>query len=130
MEVIDRNPAVWQLKLNMKRWSCKSKSGISLIAMIFISSSIPSVTPILPILTIIIQRKHILIALLAFEAIILSLTYILLFSTQPINTSELFLALILLSFGACEARLGLAALVAMTRRVGSDRISSLSLSKC
>lgn len=98
--------------------------------MIFISSSIPLFAPLMPILTIIIQRKHVLIALLSFEAIILSLTYLLLLSAQPSNSSELFLALILLSFGACEARLGLAALVAITRCAGSDRISSLSLTKC
>nr|AVW86234.1 NADH dehydrogenase subunit 4L [Pholoe pallida] len=98
--------------------------------MTFISSSIPSSAPLIPILTMILQRKHVLMALLAFEAMILSLTYMLLISTQPLNGNELFLSLILLSFGACEASLGLAVLVAMTRSTGSDRISSSSLSKC
>ena len=47
--------------------------------------------------------------------------------TSNIN---LFLSIILLTFGTCEAALGLACLVKITRTFGNDQISSSSLNSC
>uniref|UniRef100_UPI0030E06137 NADH dehydrogenase subunit 4L n=1 Tax=Glyphohesione klatti TaxID=3053539 RepID=UPI0030E06137 len=82
------------------------------------------------ILSIISQRKHIMMALLSLEAMILSLMMLFGLSLYSLSLSQLFLPLLVLSFGACESSLGLACLVAMIRTYGNDRITSLSLSKC
>nr|YP_009493562.1 NADH dehydrogenase subunit 4L [Cryptonome barbada]AWN55977.1 NADH dehydrogenase subunit 4L [Cryptonome barbada] len=74
------------------------------------------------------QRKHLLMALLSLEAIILSLTF--LASAASFNSSETFFCIIILSFGACEASLGLALVVLMLRATGSDMVSSLTINKC
>nr|YP_009192208.1 NADH dehydrogenase subunit 4L [Eurythoe complanata]ALO81720.1 NADH dehydrogenase subunit 4L [Eurythoe complanata] len=79
-------------------------------------------------LSLLLQRKHVLMALLSLEAIILSLTF--LASAAFFNSLETFLAIVILSFGACEASLGLALLVLMLRATGSDMISTLSINKC
>ena len=79
------------------------------------------------IITVIFQRKHLLIALLAFEGIILGLIRLYIFISP---NSDMFIAIILLTIGACEASLGLACLVNITRSYGNDHISSITLSKC
>nr|QIB72582.1 NADH dehydrogenase subunit 4L [Sternaspis scutata] len=73
------------------------------------------------------QRKHFLMTLLSLEAIILLFTL-----TIPLvlMTSNLFMILIILCLGACEASLGLALLVIMTRFYASDLIKTLSINKC
>lgn len=80
-----------------------------------------------PIIFIIIHRQHLLIALLYLELIILSLT---IFSMMILNIKNLFFILILLTLGACEARMGLALLISISRTFGSDLIKLLSLNKC
>nr|AVW86121.1 NADH dehydrogenase subunit 4L [Melaenis sp. YZ-2018] len=82
------------------------------------------------ILTMVIQRFHILMTLLALEAMILNLMILALLSTTLPSDKSLFLVMILLTFGACEAALGLACLVKMTRTFGNDHIASSSLSSC
>lgn len=76
---------------------------------------------------IIIQRRHLLIILLALEAIILAIIIIL---TTVTNTNWIIFAIIILTFGACEAGLGLACITAMSRSYGNDRLNSLSINKC
>nr|UZT27125.1 NADH dehydrogenase subunit 4L [Sternaspis buzhinskajae] len=74
-----------------------------------------------------IQRKHFLMVLLTLEAVVL------LFSLSIpliLSTPNLFMVLIILSLGACEASLGLALLVLMTRSYASDLIKALSINKC
>lgn len=53
----------------------------------------------------------------------------------PIITSIVYLTIptvrvIILTIGACEARLGLSILVIMSRSYGSDLIKSVSTNKC
>ena len=79
------------------------------------------------IITVILQRKHLLITLLAFEGIILGLMALYIFISPA---SDLFISIILLTMGACEASLGLACLVNITRSYGNDHLSAISLSKC
>lgn len=76
---------------------------------------------------VIIQRNHLLIALLALEAIILGLIIIVIIIT---NSSWLIFIIAILTFGACEARLGLACITAIRRSYGNDHINSLNINKC
>lgn len=76
---------------------------------------------------IILQRNHLLIALLFLEMIILLLT---LYTCTIFASANRFFLLIILTFGACEARIGLALLIAITRRYGSGIISLLIINKC
>ena len=117
----------WLIKPNKRYWSCKSKIEFSLSAMkpIFISALI---IIIFSFLILILQRKHILISLLALESIMLTLVYsIILLSCIQFNTHLLPL---ILTFGASEARIGLALLVVLTRSYGSDTVNIISLRKC
>lgn len=81
-------------------------------------------------ISLLIQRKHLLISLLSLEAIILSLACLIIFSIGRITQWDPFLFIIILTFGACEARLGLSLLVVTTRSIGSDIVNSLTSSKC
>lgn len=94
--------------------------------MILTLSSIIPLTVIITLITICIQRRHILIALLTLEAIILILIII----TIIRYYSELYTTIIILSIGACEASLGLGCLVAITRTYGNDLIKSTNINKC
>uniref|UniRef100_UPI0030DF1C81 NADH dehydrogenase subunit 4L n=1 Tax=Synelmis amoureuxi TaxID=3053537 RepID=UPI0030DF1C81 len=82
------------------------------------------------IVTMVIQRQSILMALLALEAMILSLALMTTLTVMAHSPTKIFLCLILLTLGACEAALGLACLVSMMRSYGSDQIKTLSLNKC
>ena len=81
-------------------------------------------------LTFFVQRRHLLSLLLTLEAlaliIVISIGVFYGLTTQA-NT---FLILIILTFNAIEASLGLALLVAFSRTHGSDNIISLSPLKC
>nr|AMA06958.1 NADH dehydrogenase subunit 4L [Sipunculus nudus] len=81
--------------------------------------------PFLTLLTLMLARKQLLMGLLALEASMLVLT-ILLSSTSPMHTLSI---ITLLTMAACEASVGLAILVLMTRATGSDMLSNLSLNK-
>nr|YP_009773370.1 NADH dehydrogenase subunit 4L [Nierstraszella lineata]QIZ12581.1 NADH dehydrogenase subunit 4L [Nierstraszella lineata] len=74
------------------------------------------------------QRKHLLNALLSLEMILLSLFIFLVGLSSSINES--FVCLVLLSFGACEAAVGLALLVVLVRTHGNDYVYSFSVQKC
>nr|YP_010236200.1 NADH dehydrogenase subunit 4L [Melinna cristata]QTD82974.1 NADH dehydrogenase subunit 4L [Melinna cristata] len=80
--------------------------------------------------TLVIQRKHLLMSLLALEGMILTLTFLIISSYGVSSTADIFLFIILLTFGACEASLGLALLVTMTRSIGTDMVNLLTSSKC
>lgn len=89
--------------------------------------------PVLTVTTIIalvFQRDHLLIRLLILERIILTLAFLLIILSGNFNNEETFIAIILLTFGACEARLGLALLVSIIRNYGTDLIYALTISKC
>nr|YP_010429366.1 NADH dehydrogenase subunit 4L [Perinereis vancaurica]USR67358.1 NADH dehydrogenase subunit 4L [Perinereis vancaurica] len=88
------------------------------------------VTPVLVLVTltcVILQRQHLLMALLALEAMILSLVLMIIIL---INTTWLMFVIAMLTFGACEASLGLACMTAMSRSYGNDHLNMLSLNKC
>nr|ALQ78849.1 NADH dehydrogenase subunit 4L [Glycera cf. tridactyla FS19] len=77
--------------------------------------------------TMISQRRHMLMALLALEAVMLTLTLIIILFS---SSNELFMSFILLTLAACEASLGLACLVIITRSLGNDLFKTLSSNKC
>nr|AOR07199.1 NADH dehydrogenase subunit 4L [Mesenchytraeus solifugus] len=82
------------------------------------------------ILALIMQRSHFLMSLLSLEGVMLSTV---LFIPILVYHSSIFLptiSIIMLTFGACEASLGLSLLVKMSRSYGSDMMSSLSTNKC
>nr|AOR07197.1 NADH dehydrogenase subunit 4L [Enchytraeus cf. crypticus SL-2017] len=79
----------------------------------------------------IIQRTHLLMALLCLEGMMLSLVLLIpsfLYMTSMINISAI--ALIMLTLGACEASIGLSIMVNMSRSYGSDLFKSVSSNKC
>nr|YP_007890850.1 NADH dehydrogenase subunit 4L [Johnius grypotus]AGH27492.1 NADH dehydrogenase subunit 4L [Johnius grypotus] len=77
------------------------------------------------------HRAHLLSALLCLEAMMLSLFIALsLWSLQLDSTSFSAAPMFLLAFSACEASVGLALLVAVSRTHGSDRLQSLNLLRC
>nr|YP_009434648.1 NADH dehydrogenase subunit 4L [Tectus pyramis]ATF29380.1 NADH dehydrogenase subunit 4L [Tectus pyramis] len=76
-----------------------------------------------------VQRKHLLSALLSLEAMTLSL-FIMLIAVSSNFNFEGHMCLILITFGACEASLGLAILVSLIRTHGNDYVSSFSSQKC
>jgi len=69
-------------------------------------------------------------SLLYLEGIILRIVILYPTSIMAINIPSTTSALILLTFGACEARLGLRLLVKISRHYGSDTLSNLALNKC
>nr|YP_009320254.1 NADH dehydrogenase subunit 4L [Phalcoboenus australis]AJY78670.1 NADH dehydrogenase subunit 4L [Phalcoboenus australis] len=77
------------------------------------------------------HRTHLISALLCLESMMLSM-YIAL-ATLPIEsqtTSFTLMPMLMLTFSACEAGTGLAALVASTRTHGSDHLHNLNLLQC
>jgi NADH-ubiquinone oxidoreductase chain 4L len=119
-------------KLELKatqHWSCKSKIENSLSSMNrLISLIILSICS--AILALIIQQSHFLIALLCLEGIILN---IVLFVPLIMYNLALFvpsIRIIMLTFGACEASLGLSLIVKMSRSFGSDILLTSSTNKC
>nr|ALQ78784.1 NADH dehydrogenase subunit 4L [Glycera dibranchiata] len=91
-----------------------------------ISSSM-FLTTLFSIVTMIIQRRHLLSALLALEAVMLTITLIIVIFS---STNELFMSFVLLTVAACEASLGLACLVIITRSFGNDLFKTFSSNKC
>ena len=73
------------------------------------------------------QRRHLLMSLLALEGVILTLVLMLILTSSNL---ELFYIFVLVRFGACEARLGLACLVSIIRSYGNDHIKGLTGLKC
>lgn len=86
---------------------------------------------ILTLAALILQRTHLLIALLCLEGIILTLVLLIpsFLYLSRINNILVF-ALIILTLGACEARVGLSILVNMSRSYGRDILKSVSTNKC
>jgi len=81
-------------------------------------------------LTIVSQRHHLLITLLALERIILILVIFIPLTSTSSHIPIVFQRIILLTFGACEARLGLSLIVLMSRSHGSDILNTISINKC
>nr|YP_010318559.1 NADH dehydrogenase subunit 4L [Pseudopotamilla reniformis]ULD67138.1 NADH dehydrogenase subunit 4L [Pseudopotamilla reniformis] len=88
--------------------------------------TVPPMMIILSLLYLTAYRGHLLMILLFFETIVLMLIIL---TGLWLKKGLLFSILILLTFGACEASIGLSLLVLMSRTTGSDFISSLNLNK-
>lgn len=76
----------------------------------------------------ILNTSHLLISLLYLEGIILSIVLLISITISPSPIHQL--SLILLTFRACEARLGLRIIVKISRSHGSDLLSSTALNSC
>jgi NADH:ubiquinone oxidoreductase subunit K len=80
--------------------------------------------------TLISQRKHFLIALLSLEAItLISVGLIVTTMGTPVEL-DTTLFIIVVSFAAVEARIGLSILVSISRKTGTELIQSLTIRKC
>nr|QBC73142.1 NADH dehydrogenase subunit 4L [Bathysciadiidae sp. MNHN-IM-2013-40843] len=75
------------------------------------------------------QFKYLLSALLSLEALTLSL-FLVFMSMGSWGSSESFKVLIFLTFGGCEASMGLGVLVSLIRAHGNDYVESFNLQKC
>ena len=75
------------------------------------------------------QYKHLLRVLLSLEAATMSV-FIILFSFSNNISFNGEISLILITLGACEARLGLSILVFIIRAQGNDYVSRFSCQKC
>nr|YP_133774.1 NADH dehydrogenase subunit 4L [Urechis caupo]AAT12183.1 NADH dehydrogenase subunit 4L [Urechis caupo] len=76
------------------------------------------------------QRKHLLMSLLTLEAFILSMAILIPMSIMFQNQVNGMFAIVLLTMGACEASLGLSLLVLMTRSYGNDLLKSITKNLC
>lgn len=86
--------------------------------------------PVIAILNLILNQYHFLIALLSLECITLSLVLFVPISIILIESINLSLRIIILTLGACEARLGLRLIVKISRLYGTDILKSLTINKC
>jgi NADH-ubiquinone oxidoreductase chain 4L len=75
------------------------------------------------------ERGHFLMVLLFLEGVVLGLFTFLLFGLG-FSISNLYLCLVLISFSACEAAVGLSLLVSLIRTHGNDFVSSLTVYEC
>nr|YP_007025120.1 NADH dehydrogenase subunit 4L [Crotaphatrema lamottei]AEK26864.1 NADH dehydrogenase subunit 4L [Crotaphatrema lamottei] len=77
------------------------------------------------------HRTHLLSALICLEGMMLSLFIMLaMWSMKAESTFMLFSPMILLTFSACEAGMGLSILTATTRTHGTDSMQNLNLLQC
>jgi len=82
------------------------------------------------VLSFILQQDHLLISLLTLEGLILSLVVLLPTSLSVSHIALNIISILIITLRACEASLGLALLVCMSRYFGTDKVSSNSLIKC
>nr|BDQ44222.1 NADH dehydrogenase subunit 4L [Pheretima kunigamiensis] len=86
--------------------------------------------PILAMVNMLFNQTHFLMTLLSLESITLSLTLFVPLMLMNCSAPNTAMAVILLTFGACEASLGLSLMVCMSRSYGNDMLKSLTTSKC
>lgn len=113
---------------NIRHWSCKPKDEFFPVAM-----TIHLIFPILvssSLMSFILQRRHLLIALLALErTTLITMIFAATIFGAP-SQFNIIIILVIITLAACEARLGLALIVIITRSYGSDTIKLLSINKC
>nr|YP_009244867.1 NADH dehydrogenase subunit 4L [Amynthas hupeiensis]AMO26952.1 NADH dehydrogenase subunit 4L [Amynthas hupeiensis]BDQ43715.1 NADH dehydrogenase subunit 4L [Amynthas hupeiensis]BDQ43728.1 NADH dehydrogenase subunit 4L [Amynthas hupeiensis] len=86
--------------------------------------------PVLSIMNMLFNQKHFLMTLLSLEGITLSLVLFVPMMLMNCMASNTAMTVILLTFGACEASLGLSLMVSMSRSCGNDMLKSLTSAKC
>lgn len=85
---------------------------------------------IITIICFLLIRNNLLIALLTLELFVLTLVSITLLLIGFIASSNILTMLIILTLGACEARLGLACLIKISRSYGNDKLNNNSIVIC
>nr|BDQ44261.1 NADH dehydrogenase subunit 4L [Amynthas yambaruensis] len=86
--------------------------------------------PVLAMVNMLFNQTHFLMTLLSLESITLSLTLFVPLMLMNCNAPNTAVTVILLTFGACEASLGLSLMVSMSRSYGNDMLKSLTSAKC
>nr|BDQ43650.1 NADH dehydrogenase subunit 4L [Amynthas surcatus]BDQ44053.1 NADH dehydrogenase subunit 4L [Pheretima silvatica] len=86
--------------------------------------------PILAMTNMLLNQTHFLMTLLSLEGITLSLVLFVPLMLMNCNAMNTAMAVTLLTFGACEASLGLGLMVSMSRSYGNDMLKSLTTTKC
>nr|BDQ43793.1 NADH dehydrogenase subunit 4L [Metaphire megascolidioides] len=86
--------------------------------------------PILAMTNMLFNQSHFLMTLLSLEGITLSLVLFVPLMLMNCTASNTSMSVILLTFGACEASLGLGLMVSMSRSYGNDMLKSLTSTKC
>nr|AAW67989.1 NADH dehydrogenase subunit 4L [Limnonectes fragilis] len=76
------------------------------------------------------HRTHLLSALLCLEGMMLTIFISLSLWPAQLTHSPLLAPLIMLTFSACEAGLGLSLMIATARSYGSDNLKTLNLLQC
>lgn len=122
--------ALWDSEANMKQRPCKSKTDHHPESMATSLTLILQLIPLIIIVSFILQQHHLLITLLALEGVTLRLVLSIPLTLRINSISLRVLSIIILSFGACEASLGLALLVIIARSHGNDIVNNLTLNKC
>jgi len=95
--------------------------------MFSLGAAIVRLTTISSIISFVKQRHHLLISLISLEALILTLALVYVVSGCQL---EIFVLFVMFTFGACEARLGLACLVYIVRSFGNDQFKIINSAKC
>lgn len=85
---------------------------------------LPLFSVTLAILALLIQQSHFLISLLCLEGIILNIVLLVPIIIYEVSVSIPSISIVILTFGACEARLGLRLIVKISRSSGSDIVTS------
>nr|YP_010384452.1 NADH dehydrogenase subunit 4L [Amynthas seungpanensis]UGW52611.1 NADH dehydrogenase subunit 4L [Amynthas seungpanensis] len=86
--------------------------------------------PILAMINLLFNQTHFLMTLLSLEGITLTLVLFVPLMMMNCTAPNAALAVIMLTFGACEASLGLGLMVSMSRSYGNDMLKSLTSAKC
>nr|YP_010481495.1 NADH dehydrogenase subunit 4L [Eisenia nordenskioldi]UIX22960.1 NADH dehydrogenase subunit 4L [Eisenia nordenskioldi] len=86
--------------------------------------------PFVAMLNLISNQSHFLMTLLSLEGITLSLVLFVPLSLSVTSAPNASISVLLLTFGACEASLGLSLMVLMSRSFGTDMLKSLTMNKC
>nr|BDQ43975.1 NADH dehydrogenase subunit 4L [Pheretima okutamaensis] len=86
--------------------------------------------PILAMINMLFNQTHFLMTLLSLEGITLSMVLFVPLMLMSCSASNTAMAVTLLTFGACEASLGLGLMVSMSRSYGNDMLKSLTTTKC
>lgn len=119
-----------ELKANFKHWSCKPKIEAPLNSMYISIITLVFLLPFIAILNLISNQSHFLITLLSLEGLTLRLVLFVPISLSSINAPNAAIRVLILTFGACEASLGLSLLVLISRSFGTDMLKSLTINKC
>lgn len=91
---------------------------------------IPLFITLMIIITLLILRNNLLIILLNLEILVLTLVLTNLILINIISMTNTTSILIILTLGACEASLGLACLIKISRRYGNDKINNKAIILC